>query len=245
MNLKFTPLKRRPLEGNLNHYHFFQDQNGRVVLCRKPIENRVLWNQIKKEYEGIGFFQLGGKIRRRSPIEQGLFCNICVERGLPVITPIIFSAMQGWYPFIDGISYDRWLTAGGTSIGIINSYIDSVIKAHQEGIVYGDRWGPNTMVVDNTTIIHFDFDICLKGIPSKEFEFAQTLYYTLCFSSRKVVVGRYLTQLLRSIKRSELYNWEMLSKLIEGHYRYFASTKYRCKRRLILNGDVLETKDRR
>lgn len=234
MSLKLMPLKRIPPEGNLNHYRFFHDKNGKVFLCRKPIKNRILWEEIRKEYEGIGFFQLGGKIRRRSPLEQGLFCNTCVEYGFPVLTPVKFSATEGWYPFIRGITYDQWLNSGGISNKIIDLYVDSIVKAHQKSIVYGDRWGPNTMVVGDTTIIHFDFDISLEGIPAKEFELAQSLYYTLCFSSRKVSVGRQLTRRLSLIKRNEQYNWEMLSKLIEGHYRFFSSTKYCCKKRLIL-----------
>lgn len=234
MSLKLTPLKRIPPEGNLNHYRFFQDKNGRVFLCRKPIKNRILWEEIRKEYEGIGFFRFGGKIRRRSANEQGKLGCEWAALGFPVLVPVKFSETRGWYPFINGISYDRWLTSGGSSNKIIDLYVDSIVKAHQKGIVYGDRWGPNTMVVGDTAIIHFDFDISLEGIPAKEFELAQSLYYTLCFSSRKVFVGRQLTRRLSLIKRSEKYNWEMLSKLIEGHYRFFTSTKYCCKERLIL-----------
>lgn len=234
MNLKLTPLKRKTLKGDLNHFRFFRDENERVILCRRPIENRVLWEQIKKEYAGIGFFQLGGKIRRRSPLEQGLFCKKCVKYGLPAILPVKFSETEGWYPFIKGITYDRWLNSRGISNKIIDLYIGSVVKAHQNDIIYGDRWGPNTMVVDESTIVHFDFDISLEGVFEKEFELSQSLYYTLCFSSRKTLVSRYLNWRLRLIKQGGQYNWEVLSKLIEGHYRYFVSTKYGCSKRLIL-----------
>jgi hypothetical protein len=245
MNLKLTPLKRKKLRGDLNRYSFFRDKNGRVILCRKPVENWILWEEIRKEYEGIGFFRLGGEIRRRSAIEQGKLGCEWAARGLPVLAPVKFSATRGWYPFINGVSYSQWLTSGGVLSKIIDLYIDSVVKAHQNNIVYGDRWGPNTMVVDDTTIVHFDFDISLEGFPAKEFELAQAMYYTLCFSSRKDLISQYLTWRLSLIKRSGQYNWEVLSKLIEGHYRHFTSTKYGCKKRLILNDDVEGVKDRR
>ena len=116
MSLKLTPLKRKPLEGSLNHYRFFQDKNGRVFLCRKPIENRILWEEIRKEYEGIGFFRLGGEIRRRSTVEQGKLCCEWAALRLPVLMPVKFSATEGWYPFIKGITYDQWLNSGELSI---------------------------------------------------------------------------------------------------------------------------------
>src|SRR3989339_704878 len=120
MSLKLTPLKRKPLEGSLNHYRFFQDKNGRVFLCRKPIENRILWEEIRKEYEGIGFFRLGGEIRRRSTVEQGKLCCEWAALRLPVLMPVKFSATEGWYPFIKGITYDQWLNSGEISNKIID-----------------------------------------------------------------------------------------------------------------------------
>jgi len=147
--------------------------------------------------------------------------------------PVKFSATEGWYPFIKGITYDQWLNSGEISNKIIDLYIDSIVKAHQNGVVYGDRWGPNTMVVGDTTIIHFDFDISLEGIPAKEFELAQTLYYTLSFSSKKEVINRFLIRKLRSIRKTGQYNWKTLLRLIKGHYRHFRLTKYVCSQSFI------------
>jgi|GEM_PF-2429846 len=64
----------------------------------------------------------------------------------------------------------------------IKELFEDVLKAHELGVVYGDRWPDNILIDPNLGVVHIDFDLKL-GEFGKELELAQLILYTIALGT--------------------------------------------------------------
>ena len=128
--------------------------------------------------------------------------------------------------FLEGIEIPDLLKSEKNVLEIINKYLFSLILAHNKNIVFGDRWGYNTIINKEGNIINFDFDIKLNTEDSKEFEISQAVYYSLFFSKENKSVLGYLQEFLKREDLNYIYDKNMITKYLEGHSQYFKGTIY-------------------
>lgn len=212
-----------PLEGQLNIHRFLQD-GDRVVLERLPRENRQILTSIHNEYGFMGFNDLHGTVRRRTPAEQVKFASLAASHGLSVLTPLNIGDGKVYYPYLSNIlMLDEYLPTASLIDAQVLVYriFDDLYKAHRRGIIYGDRWSHNMLVLPDARFVHVDFDLEISGPPAKEFEIAQTAYYILSAGKRTV-----LETLSRVMIAKNWFQVDWVELFLRGHANYFSSTKY-------------------
>lgn len=184
-------LQRPPLEGALNVQTLVGAIGQPVLLRRDPKHNPHILDSIGHEYDFLGFSELGGKFRRRSAQEQIDFCRYSFSQGLRVLPPYdVDHKGRGLYPYLNQAkTLDEFLPfAKEKEINLITTQLFSDLwRAHQRGIVYGDRWSKNMLVVPRRGLVHIDFDIEISGKPARELEVAQAAYYSLCGGKEKSI----------------------------------------------------------
>lgn len=105
----------------------------------------------------------------------------CGRKRLPVVQPLYFDGQDTiLLPYIHGDPYHKYLSRNSSNMyEVIKTYLQSIGDAHAQGLIYGDRWGPNTIVTPVEDLIHIDFDLALHGESAEEFEISQAMYYSL------------------------------------------------------------------
>ncbi len=215
------------------------DFGGKYVLHReKPIEKL---REIVAEYDGIGYTSdYSGSLGLRTIDEQETFLAKCIKSGLPVL-PSVARIEEGLiFPFIEGVTYSEFLsteTSAERIDHVVSAYMRDLLTAHSQAIVYGDRWGPNTIINPENSIQHIDLDLELKGPFAREFELAQGVYYTIFFAGtrdKKELVIDIINGVLRNIQSDPNYNRIAFINLLKAHMTFFSGKDYECPETAIL-----------
>lgn len=218
------------LEGELNINEVLSRSSGDelhpVRIRRHPKRNPGIFRALAYEYDGIGFTKDGGLVRRRPPEEQIRFTDRCVALGLKVL-PVVrhdnHSVESVFLP--DAQNFDDYLmhaTPEQANRVTYETFTD-LMKAHRHGIVYGDRWAENILVVPELGFVHIDFDIEISGPHAKEFEAAQIAAYVVGGSKDAAL------PLLARLLTSPHARWDTryVESFLRGHARFYdADHKY-------------------
>lgn len=200
-----TSEKFEPIEGALNTHVIVEYPDGARYLKRYPKNNPYVFGFIAHEQHFLGFTDLGGKFRRRSPKEQEYFTKRAVAHGLRVLPPsYIDENGVNYYRLLSDVqTFDKYLpkaTYEQTQKVTLELFND-LRRAHSLGFVYGDRWSENMLVSPKYGLIHIDFDIEILGPASQELEVAQAIFYTLCGGKDNALLS------LSSLLRMKQYQW--------------------------------------
>lgn len=206
-------------QGNLNrmvpvHY------KSRLYLLRLPrtIEEVTPTHEaLAIEYEGLGFTALGGGYRFRTLTEQVEFVQRCQALGLGV------GRLERWdgltiARYEPGIRLSHYNRMAEADAGVTLHFLDTVVLAHREGVVLGDRWTPNALVTPVGDVVHVDFDINLSGPVAREFELSQAIYYGS--QSANPAVGKAVASWLQDMSRFGGYNWDVVEYFLKAHQKY-------------------------
>ncbi len=222
--MSWKEIKRDPLIGELNVNRFVKDDKNGLYLQRIPKENRRILTSIQHEYGYMGFNDAGGKFRRRKPSEQFQLTRKAAFAGLRVLPPIDEEGDTTIYPFFtDAQTLDQYLPQASPEEAerITYQIFDDLRRAHQLGIIYGDRWSHNMLVIPQYGFINVDFDIEISGPPAKELELAQAAYYTLSGGREKV-----LSMLSQILVAKNWFNLDMMETFLQRHSVWFNETKF-------------------
>lgn len=230
MNKDKAPNSMHPfiLEGQLNINEVRTDRivkgPQRLIVRRFPKENTTILRSLAYEYHEIGFTQLGGSFRRRSRDEQIQFTRRCAALGLRVLPPL--EEGKGYFDtlFLEKAEkMDEYLshaTSEQAARFTYDVYMD-MYKAHNAGIIYGDRWADNILVAPNIGVVNIDFDIEISGPFAKEFEATQVACYIL--AEAKMEITPLLTKLLSA--PHEGFHMKVVEKFLRGHALHFDGAK--------------------
>ncbi len=189
--MKFKEIRQAPLVGALNTHIFVEDENGKKYLRRHPKSNLHVMSFIAHEQDFIGFTGIGGKFRRRTPQEQERFTINAVSHGLRVLPPTYVDE-KGivYFSYLSHIqTLDNYLpnTIADESQRVVLQLFNDLQLAHSKGVIYGDRWSENMLIVPTYGLMHIDFDLEIYGNGARELEVAQVVFYTLCGGREKVL----------------------------------------------------------
>lgn len=221
--MNFLETRDRPLTGELNTNLLVKDASGRSLLKRIPKENPHILRSIEHEYHNIGFTDNGGRFRRRTPEEQVFFVRSAALKGLKVLPPTATEGEVSYLPYFHRAkTLDEFLPSATRDQAVFVTYqlFEDIWKAHNLGIIYGDRWSRNILVSPDFNITHIDFDIEISGPPAREFEVAQLAYYTLCGGREKVITA--LAQILAYNGRK--LSGRLIAQFLRGHARHFRNS---------------------
>lgn len=221
--MQWKEIDRPALIGELNENIFVTNESG-LFLKRVPKENKHILRSIENEYNFLGFTVNGGKFRRRSVLEQTELARKAAISGLRVLPPMYQEGEASYYKFLEkAVTLDEYLPLANqddSSKTILQIFSD-LKKAHSHGIVYGDRWSHNMLIVPEIGFINIDFDIEITGKPAIEFETAQAAYYTL--SAGKDGVLPILSQILKSENGLDM---NLIETFLQRHATFFNKTKF-------------------
>lgn len=211
---------KRDLGGMLNKNCLIHFNNKKCVL-RISADNFEHKESIEREYKGIGYSVNGDEYSYRDIDEQIIFSNICLQKNIPVAKIIYHNDNYMITEFIEGREIPDILKSEQNISEIINKYLSSLVSAHNKGIVFGDRWGFNTIIDKEENIIHFDFDIKINTEDAKEFEISQAVYYSLLFSRDKDSAIECLKDFLKKNEIKSMYDRNRVINFLNGHSKYF------------------------
>ena len=193
---------------------------GLAMLTRHSFPNRHIFNSISDEYHDIGFTQMGGRVRRRTPEEQYSFMRYCAQEGLRVIPPFGINRSAIDLPFLGHAeTLDIFMAHADVASAekVAHDLLLDMSQAHQKGVVYGDRWSKNILVDPKYGPMHIDFDLEISGPVSADLDLAQMGYYILCGGKGKVI--SIIAQFLGRIESLDsLHNIETF---LRRHARHF------------------------
>ncbi|EKD86672.1 MAG: hypothetical protein ACD_37C00195G0002 [uncultured bacterium] len=221
--MSWKELNRQPLEGELNVSRFIGDGSV-TALQRIRKENRRILTSIYHEYGYMGFNDLGGRFRRRTPSEQFQLSRGAAQAGLRVLPPIDQERRTVIYPFLDDAStLDEYLPRASNEEAnlLVYQIFGDLRNAHKQGFVYGDRWSRNMLISPRWGLINIDFDIEISGNPAIEFEIAQATYYALSGGKEKVI-----PILARILATGNWFNLPMVEGFLRKHSIWFNETRF-------------------
>lgn len=207
------------LQGTLNYIFLFSDQNNNLYTWRTPKEHPEILPQIHKDLLGTGFLTNGGRYKFRTLKEQVNFMERAGKAKLQTLVPVYADKFGILSPFVQGTPYDQYLRLGG--ITATKNVLDNIMQAHQQNIVYGDRWTKNTIVRADDSIVEIDFDIELMGENAQEFEMAQLLYHILFFSNRRIEMLKFLQNYFQIDQRIAQHDLSVVKKFLSNYVNYF------------------------
>jgi len=189
-NGNFQPVQ--VLEGGLNRNTVFQlGENGEYLVLRVPKsheEQATTIEAIAKEYDAIGATEHGISFVLRNSEEQMNFLSQTLAADLH--TPVVFDNTESGIvmEYVDGIPLHLYIQNDSQEIdfSIVTDVLAHLHKAHEKGIIFGDRWVKNTMVRPSGDFTELDFDIKLQGDHTTlaTFELAQTLFHLIHFAKQ-------------------------------------------------------------
>jgi len=254
--MRLRESKRTPLEGGLNVSSVVTDDAGKSYLKRYPKGGEETLKLLKHQYNALGFTSRGGSFRRRSPQEQVNFLQRAASLGLKVLPPAYVDEKgYTYYRFFEGAqTLDDFLPhASSEEIGaIIYDLFADIRIAHANGIIYGDRWAQNILIVPRFSlpenesneggkikeptarirkaILHIDFDIELSGPVTHEFELAEVTFYVLHAGGERIALM--LANFLGIDTNVRGFNFkafvdflEKFSELFKNHPKYSGGEK--------------------
>lgn len=187
--------------GFLNQCHIFEHvPSHKVWVVRSPkpererSEARTL---IQNDFERSGALAAGLSFHLRSVPEQAAFINRCVERGLSVVPNFSQDERYLVLPYVQGTPLTTFVAEPDLRSRLESVYavFQHLRLAHERGIVFGDRWGPNTFIGGCGRPREFDFDVEIVGPHdvAQAFEVAQAQYHLVHFAqSNRVCLRDYM-----------------------------------------------------
>lgn len=199
------------------------------VMQRTPrdeLSRAKTFDSITAEYEGIGAFSNGVELSLRGMEEQAAFMNSAAAVGLNVPECVHVDANSLVTHFIRGIPLNKYVQKEGQSEWqVIGDVLSHMTQAHSLGIVFGDRWTPNTLITNDGQFVEIDFDLELKGEfeATSSFELAQTLFHLLHFagSNRDEVLEAIKNNYVSRPELLSIYSRDKLITFLEGHTNHF------------------------
>jgi tRNA A-37 threonylcarbamoyl transferase component Bud32 len=209
---EFKPLPRHVIEGDLNIHYSYTDEDGGVYSKRVSRDNPEMKKIIHRETRQWGFNREGGKILLRTEQEQREFEKKARDLGLRVLAIIPDSSGSFYRQFLEkATTLDEYLpsASGEDAERVLKEIFDDLSRAHQAGIVYGDRWPKNILVDPKLGVINIDFDLELQG-PAKELELAQVIFYGLALDEKRSSAA--LKPILKNILHN--YDYNLVKKFV-------------------------------
>jgi len=127
------------------------------------------------------FDKHGGTITVRSEEDIRTFVAKALQAGLRVV-PVTSDGTGGSFaPYLENaVTLDLYLKSASDEDArrVVGELFEDIARAHQAGIVYGDRWYHNILVDPALGVTNIDFDFKLEG-PGKELDLAQVIYFTV------------------------------------------------------------------
>jgi hypothetical protein len=221
--MQWKEINRSPLIGELNE-NVFVVGGSDLFLKRIPKENKHILHSIENEYNFLGFTVNGGKFRRRSTLEQTSLTRRAAMLGLRVLPPVSQEGEVSYYRFLEEArTLDEYLPSADSegSLKIVLQIFNDLKRAHSQGVIYGDRWSHNMLVVPKIGFINIDFDIEISGRPAIEFEVAQAAYYTLSAGKNEVI-----PVLAQVLKLENGLDMGLIELFLRKHAMFFDKTKF-------------------
>ena len=214
-NLKIV----KDLGGELNNN--FLVENGKIekYVLRIPKENPRIISTIKEEMSGMGYLKTGLEYKIRTIKEQIVFNEKCISNKIPVQKIIDDGENYLLLEFIEGKTLKEYLK-NNPDFSVIEKYFNDIFKTHKKGIIFGDRWGPNTIVTEEK-LIEIDFDIELRAEDAKEFEITEIFYYDLLWSKNKEKLSSVITDIINQDKFFEIYDRNRFFEYLNNHTKFF------------------------
>lgn len=199
-------------------------QDGVVVRTSLSAqEQTATLQQVSLEYAAMGLSELGVGFRNRTPEEQVEFSSKLGSLGLNVADYKL--CPDGiTYRFIEGVILSDSLRQG--EYGVLYPALESLHKAHSNGVSIGDRWTKNSVVSQmGGNIYELDFDIILEGDQAGAIQVdeAQTIYHALHFaSSKREVVKRIIRYINEVDREGRVYDRVVIEDLLARQNNFFA-----------------------
>lgn len=211
------PLPRHTLEGGFSQHFAYEDEDGKTLLRRRPL-SRPAWEKIiKTNIEQWGFDKDGGQITIRTAEETQEFVERALQAGLRVL-PVTPDGTGGSFtPYLESaMTLDAYLPTAPDEDAkrALEELLGDFLKAHEAGIVYGDRWYNNILVDPTLGVVNIDFDLKLAG-PGKELDLAQAIFYTIALDRNRSPVT--LVHLLKNCRND--YDFELIKKFVDTKER--------------------------
>ncbi len=210
-----------------NAYLIGHDTPQYVLLMQKdPSESESLkW--INQELNSIGFFERNS-YAFRTPSEQAAIQKKLLALGIRCPDVLAFNDNQKYIfeEFLPGLLYKDFFNQPNTDrlTNVIDRYFTDIKRANSQGMVMGNRWGPNEVVMDDNSLGYFDFKYGYHGPTAKEFELSQALYYTSARVAKGVSPEIAKTVLERYLSRSflgDVYEHTATINFVRRHANYF------------------------
>ncbi|HRN69859.1 MAG TPA: hypothetical protein PLS49_01630 [Candidatus Woesebacteria bacterium] len=220
-------------QGGLNESVIFSlnteaSENSVVLRFPKSEEARAIThNTIKKEYDAIGATENGIDFRFRNISEQADLIRKAINYGLKVLDYIDTTDSAMLMQYIQGIPLHQYVQQDSKNINpeVIESVLINMMHAHWNGIVFGDRWATNTIIISDEDFVELDFDIELIGDTETvtSFELSQTLYHLMHFSgnNRDFMSETILDIYLKNQNFLNMYDLDKISPFLRGQTEYF------------------------
>jgi tRNA A-37 threonylcarbamoyl transferase component Bud32 len=224
------PIAIQTFEGNFNTVVIQLGENGEKSVLRSPKsdeERETTLYAIQQEYHGIGATKNGIGFRVRTPTEQAEFTQKARKVGLKTIncTATEDGALQ--MDYIDGTPLNKYIQREPKDINtkIIKNVLEHMANAHNNEIIFGDRWGPNTIITQEEDFVELDFDIELVGEKRviAAFELSQTLYHLMHFAgeNRDFIRDYLLDIYTQNPQLLAEYNLDKVRTFMHGQTEYF------------------------
>lgn len=235
------------LDGLLSHNTIVKRSDGTEYLKRVPKHDVRAWELILNEYGGVGFMELGCTLRRRTPDEQLEHLGRIASAGLAALFPAFIDQEGNHYfqYFRNAATLDVFLPRASSAElkQVLCDLFEDLRLAHQSGIVYGDRWAENILIIpsfltpDNTPVkkvLHIDFDLEISGPVASEFEYAQMVFYALCAGRNRTL--QLLPEMLAEDVNAVTFNFEAFAHFLKRHAYFFRNdSKYGNSEEIVTN----------
>lgn len=214
------------VEVELNH----KDSRKLAIRIPKSDADREKTHElITAEYRKIGVNAVGIDFRLRNMEEQQQLMSMAAGFGLHTLECDVLLGNEMATEFMDGVPLSEYVAQETASIDptIIRNVLTHLTQAHSVGIVFGDRWAKNTMILQSGEHKEFDFDIELQGDTeaTSSFELAQTLYHLIHFADNN---RNFILELICDLYDSNpsllaAYNKTTLLQLLDGQRIHFVA----------------------
>lgn len=216
--------------GGLNRSYVYGSDDGEILVLRVPREGQERQRTLAvlaEEYREIGALGRGIGVHVRTLPEQAAFIDRLGQLGIPTIGYLHVTSDSLLLYFIEGVPLHKKLKGanGDEELDLVDKTLENLLLAHKKGVVFGDRWVTNTMVLPNREVMEWDYDIELIADPktSTTFELSQMLYHLVHFAKgNRVGVVERISQFFNARPVVlEHYDFSMLIDFLIAQKGYF------------------------
>lgn len=218
-------------EGGLNYVAVVRaellGQSAAKLAIRRPKghkERSVTEMEIEEEYRNVGALNQGVGFRLRTPQEQMDFMNSSTSFGLKTLECRMLVGNEMVTEFVEGTPLDQYVQQDPDP-AVVNNVLTHLTQAHSVDVVFGDRWGPNTLVKPDGDHVELDFDVELLGGSTKikTFELAQMLYHMVHFArhNRTDIVNVLANTYTKQPQLLAAYDQTQMNHFINGYTGHF------------------------